>query len=279
MRYEIPSTIAEALTIRAAGECEVIAGGTDVYPAKVGMSSAADVLDISGIEALDGITRTADVWRIGALTTWTNLLNADLPPAFDALKLAAREVGSVQIQNVATIAGNLCNASPAADGVPPLLALEARVELSATSGLRELGLAEFLHGNRRTAMRSDELMTAILIPRDRDTMQSHFIKLGSREYLVISIAMVAAQLTIENGCIRGPRIAVGACSAVAQRLVKLEHALDGISVDADLAAIVTPNSLTELTPIDDIRASADYRREAAAALVRRAIEHCVRIGS
>lgn len=276
MRYEIPSTIAEALQIRAGAEWQIIAGGTDVYPSNVGVPPLADVLDISRITDLRGITQTESAWRIGALTTWTELLDAQLPAAFDALKLAASEVGSVQIQNVATIVGNLCNASPAADGVPPLLILDARVELSAVTGSRELPLAEFLRGNRRTAMRPDEIMTAIVIPRDAELTRSHFLKLGSRKYLVISIAMVAAQLRVDNGRIRDPRIAVGACSVVARRLTELERALDGAAVDTDLAAVITSARLSELAPIDDIRSSATYRRGAAATLVRRSVEQCLR---
>lgn len=275
MQYEIPSTLAEALAIRATDEWQIIAGGTDVYPANVGAPPLSKMLDISRIGDLCGIEQSANAWRIGALTTWTQLLETELPAAFNALKLAAREVGSVQIQNVATIAGNLCNASPAADGVPPLLILDARVELSAATGSRELPLTEFLLGNRHTAMRADEMMTAIVIPRDTDPAPTHFLKLGSRKYLVISIAMAAAQLAVDNGRISDPRIAVGACSAVAQRLSELERALTGLPADTDLGAVITDDRLSGLSPIDDIRAGGDYRRDAAVTLVQRLVQHCL----
>ena len=134
MRYALPSTLPEALALRAAGDWQILAGGTDFYPALVDTPIGADVLDISGLPALGKIERGTGGWRIGALATWTDLLAADLPPAFDALILAAREIGSLQIQNAASIAGNLCNASPAADGVPPLLILDARVELQSARG-------------------------------------------------------------------------------------------------------------------------------------------------
>ena len=108
----------------------MLAGGTDFYPARVGRAIDEDVLDIGGIDVLRGITAGPAGWRLGATTTWSELLEADLPPLFDGLKQAAREVGGRQIQNAGTFAGNLCNASPAADGVPALLALDAEVELA-----------------------------------------------------------------------------------------------------------------------------------------------------
>jgi len=275
MRYELPTRLSDALDLRKSGAWQIIAGGTDVYPGNVGAPPLQDVLDISRIDDLRGITETAQSWRIGALTTWTQLLDTTLPTALDALKLAAREVGSVQIQNAATIAGNLCNASPAADGVPPLLILDARVELSTATGSRELPLAEFLLGNRQTALRADELMTAIVIPRDRESAPSRFLKLGSRKYLIISIAMVAAQLRVDGGQIREPRIAVGSCSAVAQRLHELERGLDGLAIDVDLGRELSAERMPELAPISDIRAGADFRLDAAAILVRRAVEQCL----
>ena len=279
MPYEMPASLTEALDIRGNVGWQIVAGGTDVYPANVDAPPLAKVLDISRIAELKGIQQTADAWRIGALTTWAQLLKAKLPVAFDALKLAAREVGSVQIQNAATMAGNLCNASPAADGIPPLLILNARVELRSAAETRELALTDFILGNRRTAMRADELMTAIVIPRDAESSPSYFVKLGSRKYLVISIAMVAAQLRVEKACISHARVAVGACSVVAQRVGALERALIGLPVDADIGAVLRNERLAELRPIDDIRASAAYRRDVAKTLVRRSIEHCLeRVG-
>lgn len=211
---------------------------------------------------------------IGAGTTWTELLRADLPPAFDALKLAAREVGSIQIQNRGTVAGNLCNASPAADGVPPLLALDTEIELASSRGRRVLPLSDFIQGNRQTARQPDELLVALRIPRASTAGISHFLKLGARSYLVISIAMVATRLVLdETGRIMEAAIAVGACSAVAQRLRRLETALIGRHAGDEALAAVADWPFDELSPIDDVRASAAYRRRAAAELVRRALRH------
>ena len=276
MQYELPSTLNEALNLRASGDWQIIAGGTDVYPASVGVPVRSNLLDISHVQELGGIYASESMWRIGALATWTQLLQAELPAAFTALKLAARELGSIQIQNVASIAGNLCNASPAADGVPALLILDARVELCSAQGKRELSLADFLLGNRRTALRADEIMTAILIPRENENAPTQFSKLGARKYLVISIAMVAAQIVVDdNRNIAGARIAVGSCSVVARRLQTLERALIGVATKPELGIPIEPDHLPELDPIDDVRGSAVYRLQAATILVRRAIETCV----
>jgi CO/xanthine dehydrogenase FAD-binding subunit len=202
------------------------------------------------------------------------VIRADLPPAFDGLKAAAREVGSIQIQNAGTIAGNLCNASPAADGVPPLLTLGARVELASTQGTRQMALSDFLKGPRQTARMPGEVLTALLIPDLPATAQGAFLKLGARQYLVISIAMVAALVTVADGRITQAAVAVGSCSATAQRLPALEADLMGQTPAAILAAgpaFITPAHLAPLSPIADVRGSAEYRTEAAATLCARAL--------
>jgi CO/xanthine dehydrogenase FAD-binding subunit len=193
------------------------------------------------------------------------------------LKAAAREVGSVQIQNRGTVAGNLCNASPAADGVPPLLALDAEVELTSAAGKRRLPLAQFITGNRKTVRHPNEILAAVLVPRTVEDCASVFLKLGARRYLVISISMVAAIVQPdESGHVRDARVAVGSCSAVAQRLPGLEADLMGKPFRSGLSNVVRPEHLGPLSPISDVRATADYRRDASLILVRRALEACVR---
>jgi CO/xanthine dehydrogenase FAD-binding subunit len=247
----------------------VLAGGTDFYPARVGRTIDEDVLDISAIADLRGIAATAAGWRLGATATWGELIAAELPPLFDGLKQAAREVGGRQIQNAGTIAGNLCNASPAADGVPPLLALDAEVEIANRSGTRRVPLAAFITGNRRTVLRPGELVVAVHVSAPAHDARSAFLKLGARRYLVISIAMAAATLEISGGRVVRARVAVGACSAVAQRLPALEAALAGAPVDGALGTQVEPAHLAPLVPLDDIRGSARYRTDVALTLLKR----------
>ncbi len=247
----------------------VLAGGTDFYPARVGRAIDEDILDITAIDELRGISETADGWRIGATTTWSELLDTPLPALFDGLKLAAREIGGRQIQNAGTLAGNLCNASPAADGVPPLLALDAEIELAGPVGERRLPLGAFITGNRRTALGPGELMVAIHVREPAREALSGFLKLGARRYLVISIVMAAATLEIDGGRIAAARVAVGACSAVAQRLPLLEAVLAGASFDRRLGNLVERDHLAPLAPIDDVRASAAYRHDATLTVLRR----------
>lgn len=270
MRYLVPRSLDDAMAAMAEAPLTVLAGGTDIYPALRDRPLTRDTLDIGRIAGLRGIDAQEDGWRIGAGTTWTDVINAQLPAAFDGLKLAAREVGSVQIQNAATLAGNICNASPAADGVPCLLTLDARVELCSTSGMRVLPLRDFITGVRQTARRPDELVTAILIPPQRECAQGNFVKLGARKYLVISLAMVASVVTVEDGIITEARISVGSCSPVAERLSSLEADLTGLPVDT-VGNAITPDHLQPLAPIDDVRGTADYRLEAVRELIVRCL--------
>ena len=273
MDYLVPIDLEDAIEMRSGG-LTVLAGGTDVYPAHVGRPMGP-VVDISGLSELRGIAETTEGYRIGALTRWADVVAASLPSGFDGLRAAAREVGSVQVQAAGTVGGNLCNASPAADGVPPLLTLDASVELASVSGTRVLALEEFITGYRQTALAPDELLTAVLIQHTMTEARAAFSKLGLRRYLVISIVMVAATMAVDgDGHIQRARVAVGACSPVAQRLPDLEASLVGRLVGEDLGALALPEHLSTLAPIDDVRASADYRRDAALTLVRRTLASC-----
>ena len=270
--YARPSRLDDALAALAGGRRVIVAGGTDFYPARVGRALDEPVLDITGLAELRAIADAGDHWRIGALATWTDLIEAALPPWFDGLTLAAREVGGVQIQNAGTIMGNLCNASPAADGIPNLLALDAAVELRSAAGTRRVAVADFVQGNRKTARAPDELAVSLVLPTPRHAARATFQKLGARKYLVISIVMVGAVLEVTSDHrVAAARIAIGACSAAALRLPALEAALAGQPLDTTLAARVLPAHLDAIAPIDDVRGTATYRRDAALTLVRRAL--------
>lgn len=266
--YVRPARLEEALSALARPHT-VLAGGTDFYPARVGRTIDEDILDIGAIPLLRGISSVSTGWRLGAATTWSELIEADLPPLFDGLKQAAREVGGRQIQNAGTLAGNLCNASPAADGVPCLLALDAEIEIASSAATRRVPLDQFITGVRRTALMPGELVVAIHIPRPARETRSAFLKLGARRYLVISIAMAAATLEIADGRVAAARIAVGACSAVAQRLPMLEAALADAPLDRRLADRIDQAHLAPLSPIEDIRGSAAYRSDSVVVLLRR----------
>jgi CO/xanthine dehydrogenase FAD-binding subunit len=272
--YARPSDLDDALGLLAEGGARIIAGATDIFPGAGERPLHGDYVDVSSISALRGVCFDNTSVRIGATTTWSDIARADLPPAFDALKVAARDVGAAQIQNRGTIAGNLCNASPAADGAPPLLIFDAEVELASRRGTRRLALDVFINGARSTLLAPDELMTAIITPLPASTMKSAFFKLGARRYLVISIVMIAVALDVVEGIVRDARIAIGACSVVAQRMREAERRLIGALAGPDLGLSIEARDLARLSPIDDVRATADYRRDAALTLLRRAIDAC-----
>ncbi|HEX8665774.1 MAG TPA: FAD binding domain-containing protein [Beijerinckiaceae bacterium] len=272
--YFRPTTLDEALSVRAAREVEVVAGGTDVYPNKTtragwGRMAHKDVLDLSAVPDLDRIEETEAHWRIGALVTWTDVVRAGLPPLFHGLKAAAREIGGQQIQNRGTLAGNLCTASPAGDGIPNLLALDAEVEAASVRGVRVEPVERFLDGYRHTTLAPDEILVGLRIPKRRPDARGAFRKLGARRYLVISIVMAAGVVeTDADGAITHACVALGACSPVARRLRALEERLLGQRLSPDLSGLVTPEDFAGLAPLDDVRASAAYRLAAAQALVR-----------
>lgn len=271
--YLRPQSVSEALGALAAGRWLVLAGGTDIYPAHVCRPLDEAVLDVTGIESLRGIEIHADHWRINALTTWRDVIDAPLPSLFDGLKRAAREIGGAQIQNVGTIVGNVCNAAPAADGVPCLLTLDAEIELLGVEAERRLPIGAFIAGPRRTARQPGELATALIVPKPGAARAcSSFAKLGARRYLVISIVMVSIVLEVDaGGRIVKARVAVGACAPVARRLPALESALERRCMDPSLADAPRHEHLAPLAPIDDIRSDAAYRLEAALTLIRRGL--------
>ena len=274
--YLRPTSLDDALAALADRPWTMLAGGTDVYPANVGRPIADDILDVTGLPSLRSIAIEDGVVRIPALATWTDLVRAELPPAFDGLKGAARSIGGVQIQNRGTLAGNLCNASPAADGLPNLMARDARVELASAGGRREVPVGEFVIGNRRTIRRPDELVIAVVVPMPSPIARSTFLKLGSRAYLVISIASVAAVIDVApDGRVASARIVVGACSEVPARIEAAEARIVGQPATGSLGASIAAEDFDVLSPIDDVRGTGAYRRDVATTLVRRAVSELV----
>ena len=268
--YYRPDSLTDGLVALSENSWILLAGGTDFYPARVGKHLDEKVMDLTGIRELRSIRETEEHIYIGALTTWTDIVNAKLPEAFEGLKKAAKTIGGVQTQNAGTICGNICNASPAADSVPNLMALEAKVQLMSVKETRMLPLEDFILGNRKTAIKRDEFVTGLIIPHPGKDARANFEKLGPRAFLVISIAMVGvvAELT-ESGKILKLKVAVGSCSAVSKRLYLLEKEANGQNLQ-DLE--IKPLHLENLDPIDDVRGTAAYRNAVIPELVLRAVK-------
>lgn len=279
MTYLLVESVEEAIEALAGGSGpRAVAGGTDVYPGLGDRLPDWNVVDISRIPECRGVTREPFGWRIGAATTWSEFIAEPLPPAFDGLKAAAAEIGSVQVRNAGTVAGNICNASPAADGMPPLLTLNAEVELAGPGGRRILPLREFVLEPRRTALAPGEIMVAIRVSEPEPETRGAFLKLGARKHLVISIAMVAVAIRAERERVVEARVAVGACSPVARRLPAVESAMEGLDREGVGALDIDESLLRPLRPISDARGGAGYRFEAAAVLIRRATLDAMAVG-
>ena len=268
--YYRPDKINEALDSLSREKLTIAAGCTDLLPSTQQDNLGDNILDISGIKSLRNIDFENGFRRIGSGVTWTDIVeNNNLPNCYDMLKECSLQIGSQQIQNLGTIGGNLCNASPAADGVPCLLSLDASIELLSVNGKRVLKLEDFIKGSRKTELQNNEILSAILIPKEAEIGRSSFLKLGARKYLVISIAMIACKLNLEKDIISDIAISVGSCSAVAKRIKSLENMLIGKSIKDELTTIILNyNYKNYLSPINDIRGTNTYRLKASKVLVK-----------
>jgi CO/xanthine dehydrogenase FAD-binding subunit len=268
--YYRPDKINDALYSLSKEKLTIAAGCTDLLPSTQQENLGNNILDISGIKSLRHISFENGFRKIGSGVTWTDLVeNNELPKCYDMLKECSLQIGSKQIQNLGTIGGNLCNASPAADGVPCLLSLDASIELLSVNGKRVLKLEDFIKGSRKTELQNNEILSAILIPKEAEIGRSSFLKLGARKYLVISIAMIACKLNLKKDVISEITISVGSCSAVAKRIKSLENLLIGKSIKDELTTIILNyNYENYLSPINDIRGTDTYRFKASKVLVK-----------
>jgi CO/xanthine dehydrogenase FAD-binding subunit len=285
MPFERPSSLNAALSLLSQGFLP-LAGGTDYYPGKVGKPINESLVDVTQVSELRGFSMADGRLTMGALTTWRACIDyiglATTPRVLLALSQAAREVGGWQIQNRGTLGGNLCNASPAADGVVALLALDAQINLvSQVAGvqrIRSLPLERFVLGNRQTAIAAGELLKDASLQMLSEKARSAFLKLGHRRYLVISIAMVAVVVDFDqNDCLSHCRIAVGACSKAAVRVKDLEAKLLGVNRTQVIRIAEDFVSLANdvITPMTDVRGSAEFRYDAVQTLIVRALSQAV----
>lgn len=269
-----PQTVDEAVTLLADPGGWPIAGGTDLIPLMQADKLRLErVIDLSHLAALRSIRQDdGGLVRIGALTTHAQLeASALLWQQATTLAQAARSVGGVQTRQRGTVGGNLVHASPAADVALALLALEAQVTLRSLHGTRQLALDEFLTGPAQTARRDDELLTEISFALPGPTSGSAFHKLGKRSAMIIAVVSVAAMLVLEDGLIRDARIALGSVAPTVIRAPQAEALLRGQRTGEALFHQASKIAGQEARPIDDFRASAEYRRRMVAVLTRRAL--------
>ena len=255
------------------GETTIVAGGTDLYLlVKREVVRPRYLIDITDIPELHYIKEDAEYVRIGASMTLTEIekneiVNRYFPVLVDAVKtMAAR-----QIRNVATLAGNLANASPAADSAPPLIVLGAKVILQSKNNEREVPVEDLFVFVKKTIIESNEIIKEIKIPKPPEAFAASFEKLGKRNALVLAIVSAAASVVREGDVIKDVRIALGSVAPTPLRVKKAEDVLKGKTPTTELVEKASEVVMNEVKPISDVRASAEYRKDMARVLSRRVL--------
>ncbi len=276
-----PRDLAEAYAALASAPADAparpIAGGTDLMVALTGElgEPPASVVDLWAIEALRGVAIDGDSLSLGALTTYTDIRRSPLClEHVPALVDAAATIGAAQIQNRGTLGGNIANASPAGDTLPILLAADAVFVLGSSRGERQVQAASFWTGYRQTALAADELLLRVLIPLATDR-EMRFRKIGTRRAQSISKVVLAVAWRSPPMPPRGPwrdvRVALGSVAATPIRARATEAALEGKPPTPETANLAAETLAGELSPIDDVRSTAEYRRVVAARVVHRIV--------
>lgn len=267
--YELrsPSNLGDVLGLLAnePGVWKPFAGGTDVMVLlESGKLVHRNYVDILNLNELKGIEFTDAHVTLGALTTYTEV-QADpvLRQEFPMLCQAASETGGLAIQNRGTLGGNIVNASPAADSPPALLAYDAEVELVSGAGSRWIPYSEFHLDYKKMDLRADELLRSIRLPRTPGTLRQYYRKVGTRKAQAISKVCFAGVGRVEEARFADVRIALGSVAPVPLRCIQTEGVINGLAANADAIAKAKAQLAREITPIGDIRSTADYRLRVA----------------
>ena len=276
MGFHAAATVDDALGALAdlGDRARILAGGTDVMIQRMTgqLSTDETLVWIGGIEALRGIDEGEGTIRIGALTTHREIAASEVIrrhlPSFAE---AAETVGGWQTQQVGTIGGNLCNASPAADLAAPVLMSDAEMVIAGVEGERRVAASEFFKGRRETAVGPTEILTAIEVPLPSEGSWERYSKVGRRSAMEVAIVGLAARLTIADGIVSDARLAFCSVAVRPIRATAAEQAHVGRAPDGDAAAEAARLAAEQVTPIDDQRATADYRRRVAGNLVADAV--------
>jgi carbon-monoxide dehydrogenase medium subunit len=272
-----PASLSEALELMEALErVKPIAGGTDLLPLMRDRAiDVEEIVDIQGLQELKGITVEDGVLRLGALTTLTEVLESPLvAEKVPVLREAVGHIGSVQTRNQGTLAGNLCNASPAADSAPALMVLGAQVSVVSVKGAKKVPVEELFAGPKINNLGKGELVTEILIPAMTPGSGAAFEKLGRRRGITLAVVNAAAYIAMDRKCVDA-RIALGAIATTPIRLPEIEATLKGRELSPEALEDSSRACYSLVSPVDDVRASAEYRREMACVFVKRAIDNAL----
>ena len=269
----VPPTLGEALTLleREPGQWRPFAGGTDLMVLfEAGRLAHKRFFSIWHLAELRGIEETAPFVTLGALTTYTEVQRHEtLRREFPMLCQAASETGGLAIQNRGTLGGNICNASPAADSPPALIAYDAELELVSTEGARWVAYKDFHTGYKQTVMRADELLSRIRLPRSDGALRQYYRKVGTRKAQAISkVCFAGAARVEEGGRVEEMRIVFGSVAPVPLRCTRTEKILTGRTLDSGVIDEALHELSNEITPIDDIRSTARYRSQVSVNLLK-----------
>lgn len=275
-KYIRVQSVDEALAAmqQAGDKPYLLAGGTDLLLKLDGISAdTITIIDVSEVDQVSGITEAEDGLRLGAAVKLADIVRSRyLTGALQVLADGASRVGSPQIRNLATLGGNLCNAAPSADTAAPLLVLNAAAEIGSPSGKRSLPISEFFTGPGETALRGDEMLTAVFIPVPPSGAVSTYIKLSPRKAMDLAVVSVSALIVRQNGKLEA-RIALGAVAPTPIRVHEAEKVLeDAAQIDDALIDQVCAITAQASRPISDVRASARYRNEMVEAVTARALK-------
>ncbi|MFO7753756.1 MAG: xanthine dehydrogenase family protein subunit M [Desulfobacteraceae bacterium] len=279
--YHAPDTVEEVTAQLESSDTpfRILAGCTDFIPAlRTGrweLNEGTHVIDLKRIKALDYIEKQGDTLRIGSCTRLSGILESALIREHaPVLVEAVGRMASWQVRNTATIGGNICMSSPAADTAPPLLVMDAAVTLAGPSGRQEIRLEDFFKGPGRNVLEKNQVLTEISFPAPEENGTSAFLKIGNRTAVIISIASAAARLALNNGVCDNPKIAMGSVAPTPLRMERAESFLAGKPLEARVIEECADIVSEDISPITDLRASGEYRRDVARTLVKRAITKC-----
>ena len=277
-RFELllPGSVDDCVKALAQGasDAKLLAGGTDLLPQlKNGLLKPARVIDLSGVARLRTIEAgNGQGLRVGSAVTARALeLDRAVRGKYLSLAESGALVGSVQIRNLATLGGNICNAAPSADMAPPLLALDAEAVITGPKGERRVPIAAFFTGVRRTVLAPDEILVELVVPNPGAHSGGNYLRHTPRRELDIAVVGVASQLTLANGRCTKARIALAAVAPVPLRAAAAEQVLEGQAVTPDLIKRAADRAVDAARPISDQRGSADFRRHLVRVLTRRTL--------
>jgi CO/xanthine dehydrogenase FAD-binding subunit len=266
---------AVALLAEHGAAAKILAGGTDLLADLKFSGHGLDmIVDISRVDELKHIAIVDGELHIGALVTHTDIMRSPvIRDMFPALVEAAHTIGAVQTRNLGTIGGNLVTCVPSMDSGPTLIALDAAVTVASAEGQRQMPLASLFAGPRKTSLKPGELLIDIVIPKANLGKPAAFEKFGLRKGQALALVNAAAAFWVDDGkgVFAAPRVSLGAVAPTVIRALKAEAYLDGLEITAEAMAEAGRIAATEAKPISDFRASADYRRELIAVLVKRAL--------